>query len=173
MADLTVEQFESATRDFDREAVHLELRDSYGTEIELPHIAQWEAGQPDDYEWMTAYMDEVRSNVASGRRYRRAHVVSEPLSRYQRWSHGAIGDLHVSAGVDLRWVPRVLVSSVALPGNDFWMMDERFVIFHHYSGDGRNVRFTSSTMPYDIELCRSAFEAVWQLGIPHGAYQPR
>jgi hypothetical protein len=134
-------------------------------------MAKWAAGELDDFAWMQSYCEEVRANVAAGKSYRRAHVVSEPLSDYQRWSY-SIGWLHVDAGVDLRWVPRRLVSSIAFPGNDFWMLDNRLVIFHHYAGSGKNIDFTTSTDAHDIELCRSAFEAVWPLAIPHNEYKP-
>jgi hypothetical protein len=32
--------------------IHLETRDAYGTETELPHMAKWRAGEPDDFEWL-------------------------------------------------------------------------------------------------------------------------
>ena len=151
--------------------MHLEMRDSYGTETELPQMARWAAGEPDDLAWLRPYCDQVRANVAAGKIYRRAHVVSEPLSDYRRWSHSVVQPM-VDAGDDIRWIPRRLVSSIAFPGNDFWMLDNRLVIFHHYAGNGTNIDFTTSTDPHDIELCRSSFEAVWPLGIPHNEYQP-
>ena len=115
--------------------------------------------------------DEVRANVAAGKSYRRVHVVSEPLSDYQCWSHSVMQP-HIDAGEDVRWMPRRLVSSIAFPGNDFWMLDNRLVIFLHYAGNGQNIDFTTSTDPHDIALCRSAFESVWPLAVPHNAYQP-
>jgi hypothetical protein len=78
----------------------------------------------------------------------------------------------VNAGEDIRWVPRRLVSSVALPGNDFFMLDRRLVIFLHYAGSGLNTDFTTSTDPHDIALCGAAFDAVWQLGVQHSEYKP-
>ena len=171
MASLTVPEFEQAIRQFDVESVHLEMRDSYGTEVELPHMAAWAAGETDDLAWMQPWCDDVRRFVTEGKSLRRAHVVSEPLSDYQRWAHGVVG-LSEDAGEEHRWVPRRLVSSIAFPGNDFWMLDHRLAIFHHYAGNGRNLDFTTSTDPADIELCSSAFEAVWSIGIPHREYKP-
>lgn len=78
----------------------------------------------------------------------------------------------VDAGEDIRWVPRRLVSSLGLPGNDFFMLDGRLVIFLHYTGNGLNTDFVTSTNPDDIELCHTAFDAVWSLSIPHREYQP-
>ena len=169
--ELNYEEFTALFTRFDREAIHLEMRDSYGTAVELPHMAKWAAGEADDLEWLRPWCDEVRANVAQGKVYRRVHVVSEPLSDYQRWSH-SIMQPHVDAGTDMRWMPRRCVSSIAFPGNDFWLFDDHLVVFHQYAGNGASTGFTTSTDPGDIELCTSAFEAVWKLAIPHRDYRP-
>jgi hypothetical protein len=169
--DLTYDEFAALFTRFDHEAVHLEMRDSYGTAVELPHMARWAAGECDDLEWLRPWCDEVRANVAQGKTYRRVHVVSEPLSDYQRWSY-SIMQPHIDAGTEMRWMPRRNVSSIAFPGNDFWMFDARFIVFHHYAGSGASAGFTTSEDPGDIELCTSAFETVWKLAVPHCDYRP-
>jgi hypothetical protein len=156
---------------FDHQAVHLETRDAYGTAVELPHMAKWAAGEPDDLEWLRDWSSTVREHVKAGRSVRRARVVSEPLSDYQRWSF-SIAHPMVKAGEDIRWVPRRLVSSVALPGNDYYLFDDRLVVFLLYSGNGLANGMLSSTNPADLQLCRSAFDAVWALSIPHREYAP-
>lgn len=171
MASLTTAEFEALIRRFDRESVHLEMRDAYGTAVELPRMAAWAAGEPDDYEWLQEWCDDLRRFTADGKIVRRAHIVSEPLSTYRQWSYPN-ATVMVDAGEDIRWVPRRLVSSIALPGNDFFMLDQRLVIFLHYAGSGLNTDFVTSTDPHDIELCSTAFEAVWQLSIPHREYKP-
>ncbi|WP_043630229.1 DUF6879 family protein [Nonomuraea candida] len=168
---LSYEQFNALFTQFDRSAIHLEMRDSYGTEVELPHMAKWAVGEPDDLEWLRDWCDLVRDGTEAGKTFKRAHVVSEPLSDYQRWSHSVMQP-HLNAGCEVRWVPRRLVSSIAFPGNDFWLFDSRLVVFHHYAGNGRNIDFTTSTDAHDVRLCMSAFEAVWGLGIPHAEYKP-
>jgi hypothetical protein len=154
---------------FDREAVHVEMRDAYGTAVELPYMARWAAGEPDDLEWLQGWCGTLREHVKAGRSVRRARVVSEPLSDYQRWSY-SIALPMVEAGEDIRWVPRRLVSSVALPGNDFYLFDDHLAVFLLYSGKGLSAGMTSSADPAVLRLCRSAFEAVWKLSIPHREY---
>jgi len=156
---------------FSREVVHLETRDAYGTAVELPHMARWAAGEPDDLEWLEGWCDTLREHVKHGRSVRRARIVSEPLSEYQRWSF-SIAATMVAAGEDIRWVPRKLVSSVALPGNDFYLFDDLLAVFLLYTGSGMSAGMVSSADPADLRLCRSAFEAAWKLSIPHRAYQP-
>jgi hypothetical protein len=169
---VTDEEFEELLRSgFGREAVHLEMRDAYGTVIELPHMAEWAAGEPDDLDWLQDWCITLRDHVKAGRSVRRARIVSEPLSDYQRWSY-SIAHPMVEAGEDIRWVPRRLVSSVALPGNDFYLFDDRLALFLLYAGNGLSVGMVSSADAADLRLCRSAFEAAWELSIPHRDYAP-
>lgn len=172
MTAVTDDEFgELLATGFSREAVHLETRDAYGTEVELPHMARWACGEHDDLEWLQGWCATVRGHVAAGRSVRRARIVSEPLSDYQRWSY-SIAYPMVEAGEDIRWVPRRLVSSVALPGNDFYLFDDRLAVFLLYAGSGLGTGMISSSGPADLRLCRSAFEAAWKLSIPHSDYQP-
>ncbi|WP_026257744.1 DUF6879 family protein [Actinopolymorpha alba] len=171
MASITDEEFERLLSEFKRESIHLETRDAYGTAVELPHMAKWTAGEYDDLEWLQDWCATLREHVKAGRSVRRARIVSEPLSDYQRWSH-SIAHPIVGAGEDIRWIPRRLASSIALPGNDFYLFDGHLVVFLHYTGSGLAIDKVTSTDPHDIELCRSAFEAVWKLAIPHREYSP-
>ena len=119
------------------------MRDAYGTAVELPHLAKWAAGEPDDLEWLQGWCSSLRGHVAADRTVRRARIVSEPLSEYQRWSH-SIAQPMVDAGEDIRWVSRRLVSSIPLPGNDFYLLDDGLVVFLHYAGNGLGTAKTSA-----------------------------
>jgi hypothetical protein len=168
---LSDEEFERLLTSFSHEAVHLETRDTYGTAVELPHMAKWLTGEPDDLEWLQGWCRTLRRAVEDGKTVRRARIVSEPLSDYQRWSY-SIAQPMVDAGEDIRWVPRRLVSSIAIPGNDFYLFDDSMGVFLTYTGNGLNAGKYSSSDPADIRLCRSSFEAVWKLSIPHRDYRP-
>ena len=97
--------------------------------------------------------------------------MSEPISDYQKW---ALNDtpLFVEAGEDIRWVPRRHVSTVALPGNDFWLFDDEVVIFLIFAASGLVVDRYRTTDRSAIELCRTSFEQVWKLSIPTSEYRP-
>ncbi len=58
----------------------------------------------------------------------------------------------------------------SLPGNDFYLFDDRLAVFLLYAGNGLSVGKVSSSNPSDLRLCRAAFEAVWKLAIPHREY---
>jgi hypothetical protein len=55
---------------------------------------------------------------------------------------------------------------------DFYLLDNRLVIFLHYAGNGLGTDKVTSTDPHDIQLCQSAFRAVWELAIHHRDYRP-
>lgn len=170
MDSISYEDLTELINSFQREALHLEMRDSYGTAAEIPHLAKWEAGEPDDPAWLQPWFDRVRAGVAAGKVFRRARIVSEPLSDYQRW---VLNDSHlfVEAGEDIRWVPRRRVSTVALLGNDFWLFDDQIVVFLIFAGNGLVVDRQKTTDCAAIGLCRTAFDAVWELSIPDSEYQ--
>lgn len=171
MASISEQEFDTLLRSFERSSIHLETRDAYGTAVELPYMAKWAAGEPDDLEWLQDWCATLRQHVAAGRTVQRARVVSEPLSDYQRWSY-SIAHPMVEAGEDIRWVPRRLVSSIAMPGNDYYLFDDRLIVFLIYAGNGLAVDRVTSTDPADIHFCRTAFDAVWRVAIPHSEYDP-
>ena len=171
MVQISDQEFDDLLGSFERELVHLEMRDAYGTSVELPYMAKWAAGEPDDLEWLQGWCVALRGAVKAGKSVRRARIVSEPLSTYQRWSY-SIAQPMVDAGEDIRWVPRRLVSSIAVPGNDFYLIDNRLVVFLTYTGNGLDAGKFTSIRPPDVELCRSSFEAIWPLAIRHSEYRP-
>jgi hypothetical protein len=60
----------------------------------------------------------IADTVARGVIVRRARVVSEPVSEYIRWEH-YVTHANVTAGEDVRWLPRRRATDIPLPGNDF------------------------------------------------------
>lgn len=171
MDSITEEEFDALFTSFRREALHLEMRDSYGTAEEIPHLGKWEAGEPDDTDWLQPWFDLVTAGTRAGKVFRRACIVSEPISNYQKW---ALNDtpLFVAAGEDIRWVPRSRVSTVALPGNDFWLFDDEVAVFLIFAASGLVVDRHVTTDRGAIELCRTSFEEVWKLSIPTSEYRP-
>jgi len=72
----------------------------------------------------------------------------------------------------VRWLPRRLTSDLCLPGNDFWLFDNRLIRFHLFSGVGEIVEDELCSDPAVIGMCMAAFESVWERAIPHAAYKP-
>ncbi|MGH3991357.1 MAG: DUF6879 family protein, partial [Pseudonocardiaceae bacterium] len=51
MRHVTGDYLRDRCREIRKSFVHLETRESYGTETELPHMAKWKRGEQDDGEW--------------------------------------------------------------------------------------------------------------------------
>ncbi|MFT2019701.1 DUF6879 family protein [Streptomyces sp. 796.1] len=164
------ELLDSATRC----AAHLEMRDSYAVDYEKSGFAAWKDGRrlrPEDRQsWWTPWLDLIARTTARGVAVRRARVVSEPVSEYTRFLHSGTFK-NIAAGEEVKWLPRRQVSGIALPGNDFWVFDDHLVRFNHFSGDGDDAGVEHVEDPEVIRLCRHAFEAVWERGVPHQEYE--
>ncbi|MFF3156192.1 DUF6879 family protein [Streptomyces sp. NPDC057910] len=156
-------------------AVHLEMRDSYGVGDETEDFENWKRTGRRDVDPASAYwapwVELIRSTACRGVVVRRARIVSEPVTDYIRYEHaGTVVNLH--AGEQVRWLPRRQASDIALPGNDCWVFDGEAVLFNHFSGDGSwsepgwEVRTESAV----ARLASTAFEAVWERGVPHEKY---
>ncbi|KNB51682.1 DUF6879 family protein [Streptomyces caatingaensis] len=155
-------------------AVHLEMRDAYGVAEENSDFAAWKAGDNSSrYDRMgrrREWLDLVERTVGRGVVMRRARIVSEPVSDYIRFEYEG-AQLNVDAGELVRWLPRRRASDIALPGNDFWLFDERVVRFGHFSGNGAYVGEDFTDDPVVAKLCATAFETVWERAVPHAEYR--
>lgn len=158
-----------------RSAYHLEMRDAYAVGEEADAFAAFLAGRPFDRARSAKvwgrWRELVRRESARGVSFRRARIVSEPVTAYTRFLYATATDPNVEAGEQVRWLPRRLASHIALPGNDFWLFDDEKVIFNLFTGDGDWAGQETTNDARIVELCRSAFEAVWSVATPHEDYR--
>ena len=170
---VTYDELNDLCRGIQESFTHLETRDAYGTDVESPHMAKWRRGEADDFAWLDWWLQMLRGHRAAGRTCRRARIVSEPLCDYQRWtlSHA---HLFVDAGEDIRYLPRRGLTNLCLPGSgDFYVFDQRLVLFLHYAGTGTNASFEITEDPQVVHTCQQAFEAVWARAIRFRDYRPQ
>jgi hypothetical protein len=151
-------------------AVHLEMRDAYTPDDQ--RFVRWLAGDPLPSPGNPAWSDLVRAHVTRGISFRRARVVSEPLADFIQFEYDLTNSVNIAAGEQVRWLPRRRTSDLCLPGNDFWVFDKRLVRFSHFAGNGEFLEDELADDPAVVELCTSAFEAVWDRAIPHAEYRP-
>jgi hypothetical protein len=164
---------EHLLRTCERSAVHLEMRDGYM--LDDPLFTEWKAGHrhnpADRSSWWRPWLQTIADTTGRGVDVRRARIVSEPISQYIRFEHG-ITFTNTAAGEQVRWLPRAQATDLALPGNDFWLIDDNLVMVHHFSGNGDFVTEEMTSDPTVVKLCATAFEAVWDRAIPHDDYRP-
>ena len=144
--------FEDLLDSAHRHALHLELRDVYavGEEREVFDAFLRDGSVPaDDSEYWSGWLPLVERAVARGVKLLRARIVSEQV----------------------RWLPRRRASTLALPGNDFWLIDDRLVRWNIFSGDGQALEPDHTDDPQAIKLCAEAFRSVWDLATDHADYR--
>ncbi|MFJ7305273.1 DUF6879 family protein [Streptomyces sp. NPDC099088] len=155
-------------------AIHLEMRDSYAVDYEQGPFADWRAGfrhdAGDRASWWRPWLDLIHETASRGVVVRRARIVSEPVSEYTRFLYDGTFT-NVAAGEQVRWLPRRQASDIALPGNDFWLIDGRLIRWNHFTGEGASAGGEISQDPTAAKLCAEAFETVWERGTPHDAYK--
>ncbi|MEU4692674.1 DUF6879 family protein [Actinoplanes sp. NPDC023714] len=165
-------QFEETFRGFRRSAFHLEVADVYETPEEAEPIRRFRAGEPDDFAWQQPWLTLVRETTASGRSVRRLRVVSVPHAEYTRWLL-AISHLNVDAGEVIRWLPRDQLDGLPIAADDFWLFDDRRVVFTLFAPDGSFTAGAETEDPAIVEHCVRVRDALWPKGVPHADYLTR
>jgi hypothetical protein len=156
--------FDRLLRSVGRSAVHLEMRDDYGGSS--PAFAAWRERRPYDRSGPdAAWHALVGGVIRRGAVVRRARIISEPASDYIRFEYEVTAAANLTAGEQVRWLPRQMASDLVLPGNDFWLFDGAAVLFNYFSGDGAAAGAELLAEPAVLELCASAFEAVWDRAV--------
>ncbi|GII85766.1 hypothetical protein Ssi03_37560 [Sphaerisporangium siamense] len=166
----TVPKFEELIAGTEFSAIHLEMRDMYTPKGAV--YVDWKAGIPIEYDRHGGWVELVGAAVARGVDWRRARVVSEPVTDFIQYEYETATIVNVPAGENVRWLPRRLASDLLLPGNDFWVFDNRLVRFTHFAGDGSYGPHELSDDPALVKNCVDAFEAVWARAIDHKDYTP-
>jgi hypothetical protein len=160
---------------FERDAFHLELRDSYHVVSEDESYRMWKHGEPPDpSDYDRPWLRRIRAVTGSGRVVRRIRVISEPLSEYIRYEHYATPQ-NLAAGEDIRWLPRRLVpEDVVFPlaGTDWWLFDDCLIAIGHFDERGLSLGSEVSTDPSLAAQCVSVRDRLWRAAIPHPQYRP-
>jgi hypothetical protein len=158
-------------RSAERIAIHLETRDSYTPDD--PDWNDWKSGRRfDPAERWRDWFELMRDITGRGIEVRRARIVSEPVSEYIQFEYDVTAAHNIAAGELVRWLPRHQSTGVTVPPADFWVVDEKIVIWNHFSGDGSWVTEERATDPELAMMCTASFEAVWKRAIPHEVYRP-
>jgi hypothetical protein len=165
----TVPPFSELITATTRIAAHLETRDAYTPDD--PAFRDWKAGRPVSAPAGDAWYDLVRDHTARGVEFRRARIVSEPLTDYLRFEYEST-EFNIAAGEQVRWLPRRTAPSLLVPLSDFWVFDHRLVRFGFFSGDGTFLGHELSDEPEIVAACTDAFGLIWKRAIPHNEYRP-
>lgn len=159
-------------------AVHLEMRDQYAVRDEAGDFARWQQAGERDLDPASAYwapwVELIARVRARGATVRRARVISEPVTDYIRYEHAGTV-VNLTAGEEVRWLPRQQAATLLLPGCDLWIFDGETVLFNHFTGFGEwaTPDMELSTDPVVVKQCVDSFEAIWERATPHDQYEIR
>jgi hypothetical protein len=158
----------------ERSVTHLECRDTYGLTV---GFRAWQEGAPAEeimrFEPFQTWAERVRRMTHLGVSFRRARIISEPVSEFIRYEHIVTAN-NIAAGEQVRWLPRPQAAELALPGADFWQIDDDgpvCFVFQTGDGDPAGHRICEDD-PGVMRLCSTAFDAVWERAIDHSEYRP-
>lgn len=163
------EAFDDLFRTFERTAFHLELQDSYHTPDEAGPFDLFLRGGPDDFAWHQPWLRLVREASQAGKTITRVRVMSVPHGDYTRWGL-TVAPLNIQAGEDIRLLPRHLTHGMDLTTDDYWLFDERRVVFTIFEPSGRFVGGAQTIDPIMVKRCRRAQDQVWASAIPFHDY---
>lgn len=164
--------FEALFRTFERSAFHLEVADVYDIAEENEPIRRYRAGEPDDFAWQRPWLDLMRQATASGRGVRRLRVVSVPHVEYTRWLL-SISHLNVDAGEQIRWLPRDELGGLPAATDDYWLFDDRRVVFTLVAPDGSVTYGAATEDPVIVRHCMRVRDALWPVATDHDDYLKR
>ncbi|WP_119728605.1 DUF6879 family protein [Thermomonospora amylolytica] len=172
---LTDEERQGLFDTFERDAFHLEMRDVYRVEDEVEPLRKWRQGvwtEEEAAQWWEPWLVKMRKATGEGRTVRRLRIVTEPITDYTRFLWEGTR-FNVSAGEDVRWLPRHLVpEGTVLPPEDVWLFDDSRLIFNHFDEQALSMRMERVRDPEMIALVVQVRDALWPLAIPHEEYRP-
>lgn len=173
---LTAEQRDALFDTFQRDAFHLELRDSYSVDSEDQSYRRWKSGEPPDpSDQDRPWLRRMKRATHSGKTVRRVRVITEPVSEYIQFEYDSTPE-NLAAGEDIRWLPRHLIpTGIAFPleGRDWWLFDDSLVAVGEFDGRGRPLGSRITTDPAVLRQCIRVRDRLWLIAIPHTEYQPR
>lgn len=169
MQHLHGDTFDQLFRDFTERAFHLETRDSYTVPEEAEPLRKFIAGEPDDYAWCEPWDTLMREVTVDGRLVQRVRIVTVPHAEYTKFLVATTPD-NISAGEDVRWLPRHLAESGDTAADDFWLFDDNLVAFSVFEPDGSWNGAAVTTDPVIAGHCRTIADRVWRSAIPHRHY---
>ncbi|MFJ9367081.1 DUF6879 family protein [Nocardia sp. NPDC101769] len=167
--------------DFDRlldevktRAFHLETHDDYLAETETDSLRAFLADESIDPggDWFTPWTDQVRRMVGRGVGVQRARIVTRSHTAYTRYLL-ALTRYNVEAGEDVRYLPRNVAASNDAITEDFWLLDDRTVVYSLFDAGGIWIGGAVTEDPVLVANTVAIRDRVWRIATPYAQYLGR
>ncbi|WP_431868856.1 DUF6879 family protein [Nocardiopsis eucommiae] len=122
----------------------------------------------------TASHREWTRIVGSGRRFRRVHVVTEPLTDYLRFESVCAYRASVEAGEDVNILPVDEGSwPKDIPRFDYWLFDSERLVRMNYTTDGTMLTPELVTAPEEVVRANAVRDRALHVATPFPEYEKR
>jgi hypothetical protein len=138
VASITEDEFSEALRTFKRSAFRVEAQPTYALSDERADFDRFLAGSPTpppEMAWYRPWADQVAQWTRDGKIIVRVRVLTEPPTDYQRWLLWG-SPWFASIGEDIRYMNHSTAQRIALPLQDWWLLDDERVIVMHFTTEG-------------------------------------
>ena len=171
-SELTAEAFDEEFDRFTRTAFRLETRQDYAGATG-PRYDYWRRGEPmpERSPRTSPWLARVAATTSAGKRWQRAHVVDQPLSKYMRYEMVVYAE-NVAAGEDVRIVDRTAHPTLSLLTEDFWLFDaddstgQEHAVFLEFDDGGYPIRYERTSSSARLLVCSWQRDLVWSLAVP-------
>lgn len=165
---LSGQAFTDFVLSYEDTAFRLEGRERYSEVEEAEPLRRFLAGQP-DYAWNNEWAAMIRRRTALGQVMSRVRIVSKPHSDYTRFGI-ALARVNVTAGEDIRYLPRDRAVSLHLPSHDFWLIDSSKVGILHFGDDDTLLGAEIATESAVVDQHCRWRELAWDAATPLAEY---
>lgn len=170
---ITDEQFDHFFSDgFLHTAWRLETRRAYASDRRGESYQRFLRGEDPQADPNRPWCENIRTQVAQGKRIERVRVADEPITPGQAYLVD-VGRTNVAAGEDVRHLPRTVADELGLPPKDFWLFDSRVVLLLHFDEDDV---FLGAQLVEDPEVVLEVVQvrdAAWHHAVPRAKFAGR
>jgi hypothetical protein len=165
------ETFGSYFEDFAHTAWRLEARRAYGSDRRSPNWPVWQADPGHDFGAAPAnpWRANIRRQTGAGKRIERVRVADDPLTDGQSFLL-AVGAANVSAGEDIRHLPRATADELALGDEDFWLFDSARALVLHFDQADEYLGSELVTDPERLLRMCQVRDAAWHHAVPRAQF---
>ncbi|MEF3117551.1 DUF6879 family protein [Streptomyces chrestomyceticus] len=158
-------------REFKHTAWRLETRRGYASDRGTPKWERWQRGEDiaaEENEWRV----NVREQMKRGKRFERVRLVDDPPTEGQRFLLDS-GLGNITAGEDIRNLPRAEAEQLGLPDWDFWLFDSRVLVRFVFDEHDTTLGVIVSEDPAEVLAACQARDAAWHHAVPTADFQKR
>lgn len=140
--------------------------------VDESELQAWRDGRTlekseEDKAW-EAYIRDLRANDIP---FERVRMVHEPPTEYQRWIHTTTAR-NVRIGEDVRWLRESEARRLAMPPDDFYLIDDERVVVLRFDGFGELVGIDIEDDRDVLSRYRAYRDRAWAVATQHHLYDP-